>query len=283
MKKLFNKKERVLIKTKVPYLPELIGHGIEYTYKSGCINKKKIWNYCMNYGSWKKNIKNYEMIIIGENYYDFEFSKYIKKKNKDCKVIVFFWNKLVFDSYLNILNDPNVDEFYTFDEEDAEKYKLALNTTFYTKRKKLPRNEIKNDLVFIGRSKDRENNLLKIKKQLEKHDLDLDFNIIKDEKDYIEYDDYLKKVSKAKAILEYNAYDQHGLSLRVMESIFFEKKLITNNKHIKKYKFYNRNNIFIIGEDKWSNVKKFINSKYKKNDKKIIDYYDFDKWILRFK
>ena len=280
---LFRKKERILIKTKVPYLQELIGNGIEYTYKSGCVGSGEGWKYWRNFGQWSKKIRRYEIIILGENYYNYDVSRFIKQFNPRCKVIVFFWNKLVNKDWLEIFNDKNVDEFYTFDEEEAKKYNISFNSTFYTKRKKLPINKINKDVVFLGRSKDREKELLNLKNKLEKANLKLDFNIIKDEKDYIEYNDYLKKVSKAKAILDYNAYNQAGLSLRTMEALFFKKKLITSNKNIKNYDFYNKNNIFIIGKDDWKNINTFINSRYEKIDQNIIDYYDFDEWIKRFK
>ena len=90
-------------------------------------------------------------------------------------------------------------------------------------------------------------------------------------------------ISQTKALLDYNAYNQKGLSLRVMESLFFEKKLITTNKNVKNYGFYNKNNIFIIGEDKWQNLEEFINSEYEKINPEIIDYFDFKQWIKRFK
>ena len=63
---------------------------------------------------------------------------------------------IVFDSYFKILDDPNVDEFYTFDEEEAEKYHFSWNTTYYSKRVQLPESKIQHDILFLGRAKDRE-------------------------------------------------------------------------------------------------------------------------------
>ena len=105
---LFKKKERVLIKVKVPYLKELIGNGIEYTYKPGCVGSGEGWKYWRNFGPWTKKIRRYEMIILGENDYNYDVSRFIKQFNPKCKVIVFFWNKLVSDGWLAIFNDKNV-------------------------------------------------------------------------------------------------------------------------------------------------------------------------------
>ena len=67
-----------------------------------------------------------------------------------------------------------------------------------------------------------------------------------------------------------------------MEALFFEKKLITNNKDIKNYDFYNPSNIFILGENNIEDIKEFINKPYEKVEQKIIDYYDFEQWLSRF-
>lgn len=63
-----------------------------------------------------------------------------------------------------------------------------------------------------------------------------------------------------------------------MESIFFEKKLITTNEDIANYDFYRKENVFIIGKDDYKDLPKFLNTPYKK----IVDYYDYHNWIKRF-
>ena len=67
-----------------------------------------------------------------------------------------------------------------------------------------------------------------------------------------------------------------------MESLFFKRKLITNNKEVMKYEFYNPNNIFILEKDNFEKINEFINSKYEDIDSKIVDYYDIENWLKRF-
>lgn len=74
----------------------------------------------------------------------------------------------------------------------------------------------------------------------------------------------------------------NGLTLRVLESLFFEKKLITNNINIINCEFYNKNNIFIINKDNLDDLNDFLKSEYKKIDKKIINYFDYESWLNRF-
>ena len=83
-------------------------------------------------------------------------------------------------------------------------------------------------------------------------------------------------------IFDYLQDDQTGLSLRPFESIFFNKKLITNNSNIKNYDFYRKENIFILNYDDISMLKSFVDSDYLELPKNIIDNYDFQSWSNRF-
>ena len=131
-------------------------------------------------------------------------------------------------------------------------------------------------------AKNRKNEIIELKNKLEQQNLKCNFIVIEDEKDYIEYDKYLDLISKSKCILDYNQKGQTGLTLRPMEALFFNKKLITNNKDIKNYNFYNSKNIFILGENKMEEVDKFLNTPSEKIHEDILNNYDFNSWVEKF-
>ena len=109
------------------------------------------------------------------------------------------------------------------------------------------------------------------------------FTVIGEEKKCISYKEYLKKIEKSKAILDIIEDTQYpALTLRVLESLFFEKKLVTNNEDIKNYAIYNPNNIFIVKENNITDIIKFLEKPYISLKPEIIDYYDFKNWIKRF-
>lgn len=233
-------------------------------------------------GNWKRDIGKYEKFIIFESLYNKQISRKIKKNNPNCKIIIYFWNHIN-NTNKYILKDINVDEFWTFDKEDAIKYQIKYNPQFYTKMVNLNnKKNIINDIVFLGRPKDRKEDILNIASILKKQKLRINFKIIENEKEFIKYDEYLDMISESKCILDYNQDGQIGLTLRPMEALFFEKKLITNNKDIKNYNFYNPNNIFILGEDNIEKIRDFIEKPYIKIKQEIVDYYDFTEWIKRF-
>lgn len=232
-------------------------------------------------GKWKKEINKYDKFIIFESLYNEKVTKKIKRTKKENKVILYFWN-YIDDNNKYILNDKNIDEFWTFDKNDAQKYNMKYNPQFYIKNIKIQGEQNKYDVLFLGRPKTRKKDIVDLEKKLKEEGIQTNFKIIENEKDYVSYDEYLKMIAESKCILDYNQEGQVGLSLRPMEALFLERKLITNNTDIKNYDFYNHDNIFILGEDNINEIKEFINKPYKKIDQDIIDYYDFDQWLNRF-
>ena len=232
-------------------------------------------------GKWKKEINKYDKFIIFESLYNEKVTKKIKRTKKENKVILYFCN-YIDDNNKYILNDKNIDEFWTFDKNDAQKYNMKYNPQFYIKNIKIQGEQNKYDVLFLGRPKTRKKDIIDLEKKLREEGIQTNFKIIENEKDYVSYDEYLKMIAESKCILDYNQEGQVGLSLRPMEALFLEKKLITNNTDIKNYDFYDNDNIFILGEDNINEIKEFINKPYKKIDQDIIDYYNFDQWLKRF-
>ena len=235
----------------------------------------------ISFGMWKFKIKRYDFIILGENGYSPNITKYIKKNNPNCKVIMYYWN-ILNDEYKKILEDKNIDEFWTFDKNDSQKYNLKYNPQFYSKDIILNSNEIKQDVTFLGRAKERKNELIKLEENLNILGITTNFYIIEREKDLIGYNEYLESISKSKCILDYNQEGQVGLTLRPMEALFLRKKLITNNVNIINYDFYKPQNIFVLGLDDINKIKEFVDSPYEEVDEKIVNYYDFESWLKRF-
>ncbi len=229
-------------------------------------------------GNWKKEIKKFDTVVIIPNNYNYGISKYIKRKNKKCKIICYFLN-VICETNQNVLKDQNIDEFWTFDQKDSAKYKMNYYPQFFSKEVKLEKKKILYDTIFLGRDKGRKKDLEKIDKVFKKMNLKSNIMIISNEKEYIEYQEYLDLISESKTILEIVDAKQSGMTLRCMESIFLNKKLITNDKKIKDYDFYNKNNIFVIGIDNYKDLKNFINTKYQNIDRSILKKYEYGSWL----
>ena len=233
--------------------------------------------------SWKKDIKKYKTIILFDFGYYSAISHYIKRKNKNCRLILWIWNPCNDFIFKKYGADKCIDEFWTYDKAGSEKYGFSYNTQFYNKEFNIKENNVKYDVVFLGFNKNREKIINDCKKKFEKNNVKCNFKIIYDIKDLLTYDEYLNFLSEGNVILDIVSDNVTGLTLRILESIFFHKKVITNNASIVNYEFYNKNNFFIINKDDINNLKKFVKSDYDlSNNQKYVDYYDFKSWLDRF-
>ena len=102
-------------------------------------------------------------------------------------------------------------------------------------------------------------------------------------KERINYIESLEKLSKSKSVLDIVADGQFGLTLRPLEALYFRKKLITNDKLIVERDFYRKENIFILGYDDIRDLKCFLNTPFEDINEEILEKYDFNRWISKFK
>jgi len=197
------------------------------------------------------------------------------------------------------------DRFFVFDIGDTYKYPL-LNltpiTNFYfdypvpTYRFK---NQIKPDnydFYYLGTyHKGRIEEILRLQQFLSDHDLSHqielvfpkpDFNKITPEladraicmTEMISFEDYLSRTQRSRIMLDFVLQEHGGLSFRMFESIYYEKKLITTNKYVVNYDFYHPDNIFIL-DGNYEDLIYFLNKPYQKLPLSIRKKYGFTNWI----
>ena len=102
---------------------------------------------------------------------------------------------------------------------------------------------------------------------------------IKVVKDYISLEEVMNYMECSSILLDIQKENQEGLSFRVFEALGYEKKLITTNKDIVNYDFYNPNNILIIDRENPHIPKTFLNTSYSTVSENIIKKYRRESWI----
>ena len=245
---------------------------------------KSVW-----YKNWKDELNNFAIIILTAGNFTVHVSKYIEDLNpKKARLIYWYWDPVKLKYAPDKIS--NNWEKWSFDKSDCIAYKLKYNSTFFFDSLSLPTEKLIYDVFFIGQNKGRLNELLNFKNELEAFSLNVFFNIVADKKLFydkkifnkrLSYSEVFNFISKSKSILEFVQKNQSGLTLRSMEALFFNKKLITNNSSIKDYDLYCKENIFIVGEDDIRNINVFINTPLKKLDKTITEQYNFKNWLKR--
>ena len=122
----------------------------------------------------------------------------------------------------------------------------------------------------------------KYQKIFEEKDIKCKFKIVNSSDEKVSYEEYLEFISDGRILLDIVAEGVTGITLRIMEGLFFNKKVITNNLTIKEYDFYNENNFFIIENDNFEQLEEFIKRDYIPTKEEILKKYDFEEWIKRF-
>jgi len=221
------------------------------------------------------------------------------RKDHSISKILFIWNPM--DYYLDRLNTRydhytiddlkrTFDKIYYFDKSECQKYGVEYFPTVYSRSVPAQFSISNNqEILFMGSKKNRGEIVKKYNDIFRANELKTDIYVSSDvdeEQDGIHYFEgrkkyswYLEKVSKCGAILDIPQKGQNGFTQRVMEALFFGKKLITTNQAIIDYDIYNPNNVFILGVDKTCDLHNFMSTPYIKMGDDILDEYDFDTWI----
>lgn len=188
-----------------------------------------------------------------------------------AKLVYYAWDSVSnFKSIESLFN--NADIAYTFDKNDSEKYKVGFLPLFYILRQENGYGERKWDISTIMTFySNKANTLLKILEVLPKNLKSNLFMRLKN-KEYLKYmqlvhkrtymklekyftlsslnrDQCLDVLKQSKAVIDCPIPNQNGLTMRTFEALALNTKLITTNKNIKEYEFYNENNIYIVDDE----------------------------------
>ena len=253
------------------------------------------------FGDWNKNLNEYTKIIINDAMFNNNILKYISKKNAVASKYVYYTNA-VRNSRIKPNNIPKDWRVYTFDISDSKEFDIEYSPEYYTEHQENIKYDLKYDVCYVGADKTnvRLKNLLDIKEVLRKNKVQNFFHIFRVLKKYnkyelqettnmfVKYEDIQRIILESKCILELQMEGQSGCTLRTLESMFLNRKLITNNKDIVNYDFYNPNNIFVIEnaddfKDRFNDILKFMRSPYQKLPDMVKNNYKFCKWLERFR
>lgn len=233
------------------------------------------------YGNWKKELNRYDTLIIYAGSLTLDLPEWIHKRKPDMRIICWYWNIIDESNKPKKKIDEKNVEYWSFDLKDCERYQMNQNVQYYSISSLEREEKIENDIYFIGHDVGRKRLILDVKKMAESQGMVCDFHIM-EKGVVIPYKKIQKQLQKSKAILEINRDGQSGYTLRVMESLFFDKKLITNNKRLFEAPFYNKNNIFVIGHDCIDNLKEFMELPYDYSVRKYRDDYCLETWFKNF-
>ena len=227
------------------------------------------------------------------------FISILREKYLNSKFILYIWDDLKYKN--NILKIKKYyDEIYSYNNEDALLLSCKYRPNFYCDEFNYEHEVKEYDFFYVGGLRDQkridvilgiDGILLGYKKK---------FSLIEKKKfkNYFKFKNY-KKIKKyiderpkmmseiseftkrSKVILDIVYRGQNGLGLRPFESIGANCKLITTNKNIKSYDFYNSTNIFCLEEDlsNIDDIRNFVDSPFESYSDDIKYKYSVDGFI----
>lgn len=245
------------------------------------------------YGSWKKEFLSYSCVIVHGTWLAEKIPHWMRKKarkaGKNVKIIWWYWNTV--DALSNPQRVSTEDcEKWSFDIRDCEKYNMTFNTQYYFKSFCLPQSPLESDVYFLGSDGGRKEMLLATEKELSGLGIKTDFNILVAQNKEahascitrkLSYTENLEHIAKSKAILEILREGQSGQTLRPLEALFFQRKLITNDSLIKEKEYYHPDNIFVLGEQDIEELPSFLERAYQPMPQELMDKYDCEQWLER--
>lgn len=250
----------------------------------------------------KEKKYDYLFVIKGEAI-PRSFLQYFIHKNPGCKRIFYTWDSI--KNNRNALGILDLFETkYSFDDEDCTRYNFKLRPLFYFEEFSFTQGgETEYDLVHIGTAHSDRYELTQrlfclceeIGKKtyayfylqsrlvyLYKYFFDKSFKSFKlrdirfKSLSITEIVDYYKR---SRVILDINHPAQVGLTMRTFEAIGARRKLVTTNRNISKYPFYNENNILIISREASSLDMGFFKTDYQQINEEIYLKLSLEGWL----
>jgi len=189
-------------------------------------------------------------------------------------------------------------QVFTFDGGDALRYGFHSINQVY-RNPNFDMHETSDlsqvDVFYIGVDKHRTSILECLKEEFDKEDISYNIYIKKDKHSVVSpkltscyvdklipYEETLAMVSRSKCILEILQKRQAGMTLRTLEAVFLNKKLITNSKDIVNTPIYSPNNIYVIGNDEPRSIKEFLETPMTPLPSSIVRNYTMEHWIEQF-
>lgn len=231
------------------------------------------------------------------------FLEEFKKHHTNCEFIFYTW-----DSFTNHVHPTTILEHFdrklTFDPEDATKYKINFRPLFYLDIFKNPLKEkIEYDILFLGTAhSDRYRISSEINEWAKARELSMfcyyymhgrlvylykrlfdktfkQFDYSKLSFASLKLSDILALYKKSNVVLDINHPNQKGLTMRTFEAIGAKKKLITTNREIAKFPFYNKHNISVIERDDVILDEDFFDNEYKDIDEHLYIKLSMEGWL----
>ena len=239
---------------------------------------------------------DYVFVIKGDRLSD-TFLTRLRAGFKSAKFILYLWDSLIYVPTAT-RQLKYFDRVLSFDRIDCmENTHLIFRPLFFRSRVETVECETKYDLSFIGlHHSERLDFILRINDWCLGNRLKT-FLYLKTGRKYyfrkifskvnrylhltsLPYTQVTKIFQTSKVLLDFPHPDQNGLTIRTIESLGFGKKLITTNKDVTNYDFYNDQNVLYVDPEFENLDLDFFLSDYRQPSVEVLNRYSLENWLI---
>lgn len=231
--------------------------------------------------------------------------KILFAKHPAAKTIIYHWDSIANNRNAKTLL-PYFQKKYTFDRSDSCELGMNFLPLFYfSEYKEVAKAKIPQiyDMMFVGTThSDRYRFIKSLAKQIEKYGgksfiyfffqgkiMFYKHKFTHSEMKKLDSSEIhflplnklelIELYKQSKIIVDAQHPKQTGLTLRCLEALGSKRKLITCNKDIKNYDFYNPDNILVVDRDTPLIPKNFIDKPFVEVNEDIYEKYSLDSWV----
>lgn len=224
--------------------------------------------------------------------------KYLKSQN----ISEFLWDPVLKHNGSDASEEMRIatlskltDRVATFDPDDAKKYKLQLVPAPY---RSLPASSVSRsiDFYFLGFDKGRMDFLLDFKKNVGRSGMSCHFHIMPDghthytpeqlehTKDHwISYAQNLANLQQSRCVLEVVQHTQSGATLRSMEALFGNYKLITTRLSARNDPYFHPSRVYVLdGPINPQLLKDFLETPIEPASMELTSPHEINTWVENF-
>ncbi|WP_392486715.1 hypothetical protein ACER0A_002775 [Haloimpatiens sp. FM7315] len=251
--------------------------------------------------------KTYDLVfIVNCKVFTPEMIRQIREIQKSARFVLYMWDSLtLYPNSRDLI--PIFDTSYSFDSEDSEKIEaLKFLPLFYCKEYEevgqADTKERKYDIVSVCTAHpNRYKTMHELFPKLESKGIRIFSYMFLNKLQYLynkvfvaefkgskssefkfkslSEQENLAVLKKSNTVFDMQHNKQSGLTMRTIETLGAKRKMITTNVNIKRYDFYNENNIFVMDENNLDKIEQFIKHEYEPISIEIYKKYSLHSWI----
>lgn len=233
------------------------------------------------------------------------FLKDVRKMNPNARMVLMLWDSVA--NKVNTLEKLDLfDEVFSFDKKDCEQFGLTFRPLFFDEEyERIAEEEpvFVYDLFFVGTvHSDRYPILNEVKQQFEKNHLNVFYYLYIPSKlmyyqrklftkelegsqisefsfEGMPSDQLTANLKQSKAVIDIQHPKQTGLTMRTIEMLGANKKMITTNADIQNYDFYHPSNICIVDRENVVVPTEFMTAPFVPVDEKVKERYSITYFV----